>query len=196
MNQLIFAAGLFILIVLNYTEAIHTFDLQEGYLTGFNAFIVLGLARIVDMGTGLNAQIIGTSNYWRFELASGIILLLIMLPLTYILTLQYNILGPAIANLVSLTIFNIIRLFFLWKKFRLFPFTIQTLYSLLLAGVCFAICYFSFRGIHGFIGIALRSFVFMLLYAGVVIYFRLTPDIMPVIETVGKRVGLVKKNKA
>ena len=74
-NQLIFAIGIFLLIVLNYNQAIETFNLKDAYLLGFNAFIFLGLTRVVDMGTGLNAQIIGTSNYWRFELISGVILL-------------------------------------------------------------------------------------------------------------------------
>jgi O-antigen/teichoic acid export membrane protein len=193
LNQLIFATGLFILIALNYTEAIHTFKLREEYLLGFNAFILLGAARIVDMGTGLNAQIIGTSNYWRFELTSGIILLILMLPLTILFTRQYGIIGPAIATLISITIFNIIRLFFLWKKFRLFPFTSHSLYTLLTAGGCFVISYYIFRDVHGFGGIVLRSLLFFILYTGAAIYFRLSPDIMPVIQSVSKRLGIRRK---
>lgn len=195
LNQLIFASGLFILIGLNYNEAIHTFGLKREYLDGFNAFLVLGLARIVDMGTGLNAQIIGTSNYWRFELTSGIILLVLMLPLTIILTRQYGILGPAIANLASMGVFNIIRLWFLWNKFRLFPFNALTIYSLLLSAGSFALCYYLFRGIHGFGGIVLRSTAFVMLYAGVVIYFKLTPDIIPIIQSLGKRLRLISRSK-
>ena len=49
--------------------------------------------------------------------------------------------GPAIATLVSITIYNIIRIVFLWKKFKLFPFTIQSLYTILLAAACYSICY-------------------------------------------------------
>lgn len=41
------------------------------------------------MGTGVNGQIIGTSRYWKFELTSGIILLLFMLPLNYFLTKKW-----------------------------------------------------------------------------------------------------------
>ena len=133
-NQLIFASGLFLLIALNYREAIVTFNLKATYLAGFNAFVLLGLMRLVDMGTGVNSQIIGTSNYWKFELISGVVLLLCMLPLTYILTSYYGLIGPAIANLVSISIYNAIRIIFLWKKFRLFPFTIHSLYALLFAG--------------------------------------------------------------
>lgn len=190
LNMLIFATGIFILIALNYTDAIRIFRLRDEYLLGFNAFIVLGLTRIVDMGTGVNAQIIGTSTYWRFELISGAVLIILMLPLTIILTRQYDILGPAIASLISITIYNIIRIIFLWKKFKLFPFTIQSLYTLLIGGIGFIVCYYTFNGMHNFGGLVLRSIVFMGLYAGAVIYFRLSPDILPVLNTIRKRLRL------
>jgi O-antigen/teichoic acid export membrane protein len=188
-NLLIFAMAIFFLISLNYTEAIITFNLNEKFLLGFNAFLFLGLTKIVDMGTGLNAQIIGTSNYWRFELTSGIILLAVMLPLTLILTRRYDIIGPAIANLVSISIYNIVRIIFLWKKFRLFPFTIQSAYSAILGVSSFCVCYFLFRSIHGFGGLVIRSLAFLLLYGGGIVYLKLTPDIKPVMATLKKKIG-------
>jgi hypothetical protein len=113
-----------------------------------------------------------------------------MLPLTIIFTRKYELLGPAIANLISITIFNAIRLVFLWVNFKLFPFTRQSLYTVLLAGASFLICYFSFRNMHGFGGIVLRSLAFMIIYGGTIIYFRLTPDIEPVVQSIKKRLRL------
>lgn len=193
-NLLIFSFGIFILIALNYTEAIRTFNLKDAYLLGFSAFIFLGLTTVVELGTGVNAQIIGTSTYWTFELFSGIILLVVMLPLTYILAKQYDIIGPAIANLISITIYNIVRIIFLWKKFKLFPFTVQSAYTLLLAAVCFAICYFLFLNMHGFGGLVLRSLTFIILYVAGVIYFRLSPDTEPVLQSISKRLGFRKND--
>ena len=186
-NMLIFAAGIFALIALNYKEAIITFKLKDDYLLGFNAFVFIGLICVIDMGTGLNAQIIATSNYWRFELISGVVLLIFMLPLTYILTKQYDILGPAIANLISISIYNSIRLVFLWKKFKLFPFTIKSAHTLLLATGFYIICYYLFVNVHGFGGLVLRSLVFIVLYAGTALWFKLSPDVYPVLQTIRKR---------
>jgi O-antigen/teichoic acid export membrane protein len=189
-NLLLFAAGIFALITLNYREAIYTLGLKDAYLAGFSAFVLLGLTRVIDLGTGLNAQIIATSNYWRFELVSGIILLAFMLPLTYILTKQYDILGPAIANLISISIYNMVRIVFLWKKFRLQPFTLSSIYTIVVAGCSYAICYFIFRNMHGFAGLFLRSAAFVLLYGGSVIYFKLSPDVQPVWSSIRKRMGV------
>jgi O-antigen/teichoic acid export membrane protein len=191
-NMLLFSTAIFALIVLNYREAIITFKLKDTFLLGFNAFILLGLTRIIDQGTGVSAQLITTSVYWKFDLISGVILLVSILPLTYILTKQYDIIGPPVASLVSITIYTLIRIIFLWRKFRLFPYTIQSLYALLLAGSCFAICYFLFRGLHGFAGLVLRSLVFIILFGTGAVVSNLSPDIKPVFNTMLKRLNLRK----
>jgi O-antigen/teichoic acid export membrane protein len=189
-NQLIFSCGVYVLIVINFIDAVNSFHLKESYLNGFYVFVLLGATKAVDMGTGVNAQIIGTSTYWRFEMISGIILLSLMLPLNYILTKQYDIVGTALAGLISITIYNVIRIIFLWNKFGLFPFTIRSLYTLGLAAGCFVISYSLFRNIHGFPGLILRSIVFCILYGTGIIYLNLSPDVMPVWATIKKRIGL------
>ncbi len=189
LNLLLFAAGIYLLIALNYTEAIQTLALKPSYMFGFSAFIVLGLTKVVDLGTGLNAQIIGTSNYWRFELFCGIILLAFTLPLTYIFVKKFDILGPPIATLISTIVYNGIRIVFLWKKFKLQPFTKETIYTLLAALICFGICYFIFRNMHGIAGLMLRSMAFILLYGGTIITFNLSPDVKPVWNSLKSRMG-------
>jgi O-antigen/teichoic acid export membrane protein len=179
-NQLIFSCGVYILITINFIDAVTVFHLKETYLNGFYVFLVLGATKIIDMGTGVNSQIIGTSTYWRFELISGIVLLLLILPLNYFLTKELDILGPAFANLISITIYNTIRIIFLWKKFRLFPFTAQTVTTLLVSAACFAAAYYSFANIHGLPGLFGRSILFCLLFGAAIVYFKLTPDVVPV----------------
>ncbi|MER3498875.1 MAG: polysaccharide biosynthesis protein [Chitinophagaceae bacterium] len=189
-NQLIFSCGLYVLITINFIDAVNTFHLQESYLQGFYVFLLLGAVKIVDMGTGVNSQIIGTSTYWRFEMTSGIVLLLLTLPLNYFLTKQFDIVGPGIANLISISIYNAIRIIFLWKKFRFFPFTAKTIYTVLLAGFCFLACYYAFVNLHGWAGLIARSAAFCLLYAAGVLTFRLSPDVLPVWQTFKKKIGI------
>ena len=189
-NLLLFAAGIFVLIALNYTEAVYTFNLKPEYALGFTTFLFIGLTKVIDLGTGLNAQIIGTSNYWRFELISGVILLAVTLPLTYIMAKQYGIVGPAIATLVSVSLYNMIRLVFLYKKFKLQPFTPASFYTIIVAACCYALCYFGFKDIHGFAGLLLRSAAFVVLYGGSVIYFKLSPDVQPVWVSIRKRIRI------
>jgi O-antigen/teichoic acid export membrane protein len=188
-NQLVFACAMFSLIWLNFDDGISTFHLQEGYRAAKWVFFYIGIAKIIDMGTGLNSQIIGTSTYWRFEFISGIILLTLTLPLNWQLTRIYGIIGPAYSNLLSFTVFNIIRYWFLLKKFKMQPFTDKSVYTILLGGATYFLCYWLFDDKTGFGWIVLRSAVFMVLYASGMFLLKLTPDALPVILTLKKKSG-------
>ncbi len=191
-NLLIFASGIFALIALNYTEAIRTLNLRPDYLLGFGAFLIIGLTRVIDLGTGVNSELIATSNYWRFQLISGVVLLAFMIPLTYTLTKQYGIIGPAIANFISITVYNTMRIVFLWKKFRLFPFTINSMYAVLIGFVAWGLSYIAFGQVHGWWGMIGRSVMFVLLFAFTIARTRISPDVRPVVETVMKKFGIRK----
>ncbi len=186
-NQLIFSTGMFVLIWLNFTDGIFTFHLHKGYLDARYVFLFIGLTRIVDMGTGLNSQIIGTSTFWRFEFATGIILLALTLPLNYILAKQLGVVGPALADLFTFTLYNAIRYGFLYRKFHMQPFTVKSFYTLLAGLAGFMICHFLFNQQHGFGWIALRSLVFIIIYLTCIISMDLSPDVLPVWKTVKKR---------
>jgi O-antigen/teichoic acid export membrane protein len=190
---LLFAAGFFSLVILNLHDAVVTFQLKDTYLKAFYVVVFLGFAKVVDMGTGVNSQIIATSTYWRFEMFSGVILLAVMLPLSYILTKEYGIVGTAIAQLVSISIYNIIRIIFLWKKFRLQPFSIQSIYTLIIGAACFGLSFYLFRNIHSWAGLFARSIFFCVLFGTAAVYMKLSPDIQPVLQNALKRIGMNKK---
>ncbi|HMO61713.1 MAG TPA: MATE family efflux transporter [Ferruginibacter sp.] len=192
-NQLIFAAGMFTLIWLNFTDGIFTFNLQKGYLDAKWVFFFVGLYRIMDMGTGVNAQIIATSTLWRFEFYTGTILLALTLPLTYFLTKSsLGIIGPPVATLIAFFVYNSIRYWLLLKRYKLQPFTIKTLYTLLLAIVVYFICWLLFRHQQGFWWMVLRSSTFLILYIYGVVTLRLSSDLQPVWQTFLKKTGIKK----
>jgi O-antigen/teichoic acid export membrane protein len=186
-NMLVFAIGMFFLIFLNFTDAVETFNLKSTYTQALPVFLFIGLMRILDMGTGVNAQIIATSTFWKFEFFTGMILLAMALPLNYYLTKNLGVIGPAISNLIAFTIYNGIRFVFLWKRYKMQPFTIRTLYVVLLGIGAWIICYFLFRDQQGLMWIVLRSGLFSILFIGGIIGFRITPDVAQVILTLKNR---------
>ncbi|MEI9959251.1 MAG: hypothetical protein WDM90_23725 [Ferruginibacter sp.] len=113
----------FFAIWLNFTQGITFFGVNPEYLEGSGYFFLLGMVTIIEMGTGVNSLIIGTSTYWRFELWTSILLTVLIIPLSYILTVKHGVMGPAIANIISFSIYNTIRYIFLWKKFQMQPFS-------------------------------------------------------------------------
>ncbi|MEO6330202.1 MAG: lipopolysaccharide biosynthesis protein [Ginsengibacter sp.] len=189
-NLLIASLGIFLLVWLNYIDAIKTFQLKPGYIDSQWIFFFLGMARIVDLGTGVNSQIIGTSTFWRFEFLSGVVLLSLAIPLNYLLVKKFGIIGAGYSNLIAWTIYNVIRIVFLERKFNMHPFSLKTLYAIIAAFASYSICYYSFLNMHGFWGMAIKSIAFITLYGGSVIYFNLSPDVLPVWMNLKKRAGM------
>ena len=189
-NLLIFSTAMFSLILLNFEDAVYTLHLKKDYIVAINVFLFIGLMRIVDMGTGVSGQIIGTSTRWKFDFYTGIILLLLTLPLNYILTKEIGVTGPAIANLISFTIYNTIRYWFLYKKYSLQPFTNKSLLTIFLAAVAFLITWLLFREKIGIEWLFLRSITYLIIFIPGTLLLKLSPDILPVFQTVRKKLRL------
>jgi O-antigen/teichoic acid export membrane protein len=170
--------GLFIFggIWLNINDAFQVLSIQKDYEAGLMVIFFLGIARLIDSGTGVNAQIIGTSTLWRFEFLTGVILLTLFLPLNYILIKQYGIVGSAYSNVIAFAVYNAIRLWFLWYKYKLQPFNTKTVMSLLLAVAAYFLCNYLFSSLSGWTGIILRSSLFAAIFIGGVFVLKLTPD--------------------
>ncbi|MFT3907933.1 MAG: oligosaccharide flippase family protein [Ferruginibacter sp.] len=189
-NLLSFALFVFFCIWLNFTDGINFFGINPDYLEGKWVFFLLGMVTIIEMGTGVNGQIIGTSTYWRFELWTSLLLTALIIPLSYTLTLKYGIFGPAFANLISFTVYNFIRFWFLWKKFNMQPFTSKTMEVIAIALVAYGISYFIFNNMNGLAGLICKPLLFALIYITGIYFRKISPDLVPVVETVKRRLGL------
>ena len=177
-NLLLLALFIFANIWLNIYDGFAVFNIQEAYKVGISVIFVLGIARIIDAGTGVNNIIIGTSTFWRFEFVSGIILLFLRIPTTYLLIKNFGIIGAGFAEVISLTIYNFIRFEYLRRKFGMQPFNQKTALSILVSAVAFFITWILFRNIHGWVAIVSRSLTFTTILVSGIFYLRLTPDAM------------------
>ena len=186
-NLLIMSLFIFGNLWLNAAPAIQLFKIQDAYSAGLGVIFVLGIVRIVDAGTGLNAMVIGTSTFWRFDFYSGVVLLAFRLPLTYFLIIKYGIIGSAFAELAAYGVYNFIRFEFLRRKFNMQPFSKKTIYTILLALVSYGICYGAFNHITGWIGLLSRAILFSGLMILGVFYGKLTPDAAQLYDNLMKR---------
>jgi O-antigen/teichoic acid export membrane protein len=189
-NLLLISLFLFGNIWLCYTDGINALQLNPVFLQGKLVVLFFGLKLIVDMGTGVNGQIIGTSNFWRFEFLTGIILLLLIAPLNYYLIPKIGIVGAGISNLVAYTVYNIIRLIFLWKKFKMQPFSIKTLWAILMALILFTAVYFITLPLHNWGGIFTKTILYSGSFIACTWFLHLTPDAAPVVEALKKKLGI------
>jgi O-antigen/teichoic acid export membrane protein len=183
-NLLLVGLFIFVTVWLNIKEAFHLLHIQSDYLVGIEVVFILGISKLIDAGTGVNAQIITTSIKWRFEFITGIILILIFLPLNYWFIKEMGIIGSAYANLISFSVYNLIRFLFLWIKFNLQPYNQKTLFSILLALFGFMIANSIGSYLAGWTGIILKSALFSGIFIAGIFIMKLSPDAMQLYEGV------------
>ena len=181
-NLLCFSLLVFFCIWLNYEQAIRFFNINPDYLAARWVFFLLGVTAIIETGTGVNAQIIGTSSYWRFELWTSLLLTALIIPLSYFLTVKYGLVGPAVANLISFSIYNAIRFWFLWKKFNLQPFTFKTIEVIVGAVLFYFIVNALLASMEGLLGLILRTSIFAVLMVALIYGRNISPDFKPVLK--------------
>jgi O-antigen/teichoic acid export membrane protein len=187
-NLLCFALMVFFCIWLNYSHAISFFGINPEYHEAKTVFIVLGLTAIIEMGTGVSSQIIGTSSHWRFELWTSLLLTILIIPLSYFLTVEFGLIGPAIANLISFSVYNAIRYYYLWKTFSLQPFSQKTAEAIMIASLLYGLIYFLLNDFEGLPALLFRSILFVLAFVIAIYYRNISPDLKPVLNSFMRRV--------
>jgi hypothetical protein len=69
------------------------------------------------------------------------------------------------------------------------PFTSKSVYTILLAAATYYLCFWLFNDQSGFEWIVLRSAVFVGLFGTGMFLLKLTPDALPVLLTLKKKLG-------
>ncbi|RXK86812.1 lipopolysaccharide biosynthesis protein [Filimonas effusa] len=191
-NMLLSSIFIFFIIWLCMDTAVSVFHINPSFLKGKWVFLIMSIYWIIELGTGVNAQIIGTSNDWRFEFFSGVILLSLTIPTNYFLVKQLGMIGAAYSGLISITIYNLIRIGFIWYKYHMQPFTLHTLKLLVIAFAAYGITLLCISSLSGLSYLIVACVVFSVLYLLPVYFLKITPDIEPVLQTLKKRLGLKK----
>jgi O-antigen/teichoic acid export membrane protein len=186
-NLLLIGCFLFVNIWINYDDGLQVLRTDARFAAGKTVFLLLGLYNVFELGTGSNSVLIGTSPAWRFEFFSGVILLALSIPLNIYMARSKGMDGVALATAGTLVLYNIVRLIFIKYRFNMWPFSLKTVYAVLLVTGCYFLTWYLLRNIHGFTGILLRSSLFSTLFFTGVFYLRLTPDLPQFIEVVRKR---------
>mgnify|MGYP000052690910 CR=1 FL=1 len=145
-----------------------------------------------DLILGNNNAIIFNSKYYRMVLFLGLFLVFLTVALNMLFIPGYGILGSAFATLLSITLYSLAKLLFVVKRMRLFPFTVQTLYSMAITFVLFLVFYFWQFPFYPLIGIALKSIFVTIAYVYFNYRFVISQQINDVIDGILKKIKILK----
>lgn len=161
-NLQIIGGFIMLLIFLNIKEIYHI--VPKDYSGGIWVVFMIGLSKFYDVILGNNNSIIVNTKYYRTVLLFGIFTVVLMIVLNMIFIPLYGIEGSAFATLITVMIYNTIKLFFVVNKLKLYPFTNKTFYSFGIIILGFVLFYYWDFPFNAFINIVLKSVLVAVFY--------------------------------
>ena len=137
LNQGIVGSLLFIGIWANIRNIYHF--LPQEYVDGKFVILFFGISALFTMVSGISAVVLNLSKLYRYQayfvLAFGVMIVitnLILIPI-------FGIVGAAIASCLSNFTFHVIRILFIYRRFKIQPFDYKILLVLLFAGLAYGL---------------------------------------------------------
>jgi hypothetical protein len=117
---------------------------DKGYAGGEYVVLMISLAKLYTMFLGSNGAIINNSKFYKvaLPLALGMSLLVYFLNSFFYYTLNIGTDGLALATLITIVVFNTVKLWFVHHKFTITPFTEKSWKMILIIIVLFGTFYF------------------------------------------------------
>ncbi len=161
-------------------------DYKEGMMVVF----MIGISKYFELILGNNNAIIFNTKYYKTVLFLGVLLVVIAVGLNAIFIPIYGIIGSAFATLLSITIYSLAKLLFVVKRLHLYPFTKQTITSLVVTFILFIAFYFWEFPFSPIISIGFKSILVTLLYVYINYKFVISTEINQVLDVVFKKLKL------
>ncbi len=184
-NLFIVGGGIFLLIVLNLHEMYLL--ISEAYRGAVLVVFLIGAAKLYDNLLGNNNAILFSSDHYPIILVLGLLLVFLIVSLNMIFIPILGINGAAIATFLAIVIYNTAKLIFVKNKLRMHPFTHATWKTLGIITLLFLLFYFWNFPFHPIINITLKSILVIAVYLWMIYTFRLSDDMVRVIQNLVKR---------
>ena len=163
--------------------------IPKDYSGGILVVFMIGLSKFYDVILGNNNAIIFNSKYYRSVLLFGLLLVFLMVVLNMIFIPLYGIEGAALATLLSVAVYNTIKLLFVVKNMDLYPFTNKTLQSFGIIAACFLLFYFWDFPFHPILNIALKSVLISGFYVVANYKLAISEELNGIVKSLLKRIG-------
>tara|TARA_R100001143_G_scaffold37173_1_gene34703 strand:+ start:51258 stop:52736 length:1479 start_codon:yes stop_codon:yes gene_type:complete len=154
------------------------------YAAGKWVVLIIGIGKLIEMGTGSNGIILINSKHYRVSFYTNIVLVVIAIGLNYLFIRRYGIEGAAIASAFAFFAFNGVKCLFIQLKFGLQPFSLKTIMVAFLGGFSIYLT----AGLNLFdvlwLNILFNTALFLLLYLMPILYFKISPDLNELIQKV------------
>lgn len=164
--------------------------IKAEFREGIWVFLFIMIGKLIDMYFGLNGAIFNTSKKYRYDLIFTMGLILGVITLNYVMIPRWGMIGAAVSTTIAQLVYNFGRLIFIWKVYRLHPFSSNQFVVIGLALVTLFAAYFTQGLINNkWIQFLLESTLVMLLFIAPIYFFNIEKETVSYIK---KAFGFVR----
>jgi len=185
-NLVLVASLFFLLIILNLDDFYNMLN-QEGYSIGIPIVIIVSFAKLYTMSTGCVNNIISNSKYYYYTFWFSIFSSVLAVILNIYLIKIYGIVGAAYATLIVLILMNTLKIYLVYNKFKMHPYSKDTLKIALLSVLAFVIFSNLKLGFDPIINIIVKSSLLFILFTLAAYIFKLSDDVNIFIDKFNKK---------
>lgn len=190
LNLLIIASGIMGVIIINTPLLLHL--LGPTYKLLPTLMLVMGLSKLIDLGTGLNSQILQLSKHWKIDLFTNMFFVIVSIILNYYLTRNYGIVGTAFGGLMAIICFNLLRFIYIRKIYLLQPFSWKNAIAISIASILTAVIFFLPLFHQVWIDAILKSIAFIVLFGIAIIKMNISQDITELYQTLIQKILAIR----
>jgi O-antigen/teichoic acid export membrane protein len=139
--------------------------------------IILGTGKLIELGTGMNAQILQLSKHWRIDLFTNMFFVVVSIIFNYFLTKKYGLVGTAAGSVMAILLFNSIRYVYIKNLLKLQPFSLSNFYAICIAIFWGGICYVISFGDNLILNHIIKTILFFVGFTISIIKMNLSEDI-------------------
>lgn len=180
-NLFLVSGVIFVLIVVNLRQLYEM--IPDAYQLDFSIIVLISLVKLYDNILGNNNSILFNSDYYRLVLATGVFLAILAFVLNTFFIPAFGIYGAALATFIAFTAYNSVKIWIVYQKFHMHPFTRKTLEILVLIAVLSVSFYFWDFKFHPILNIILKSLIVGLIYLFFSIKFNLSDDVSSLLKS-------------
>lgn len=189
----LFLAGgfVFLLITLNINDLYNLIP-SKGYEIGAQVLFLISVVKLSDSLTGMSNAVLLNASYYRLVLYLGLFLVGCTVAFNCFFIPKWGINGAALATFIAFSLYNSLKIYFVYRKDNLHPFSEEVLRIsgfLIITIIIFHFLKFPFSPI---LNIFIRSFIISVLLILCSLYFKFSPEFTKIIT---KSLSLASKSR-
>ncbi len=175
-NLLIVGGLFFLLINVNIHELYQLINKPE-YTVGIYIVLIISISELFKLSLGTNGAILTNSKYYKMLFYFSIAMAVSVIVLNRVLIQVLGIEGAALATLLVVLVFGVIKIVYVKNKLKMQPYSKKTKIILGIIGLLFAAFYFLNFNIHPLLSILIKSVLLTAIFSYLMIKLKLSEDI-------------------